>query len=105
MAQKVKEVYPGIFYFICPGCSLTHPFHVGAAHPDGKGWEFNGSLEKPSFRPSLLVYPHARGEGPPQPRCHSFVTDGKIEYCADSEHELAGKTVEIPDWDEEYRYK
>jgi hypothetical protein len=34
-------------------------------------------------------------------QCHSIVTDGKIAFCIDSVHSLAGKTVELPDWDEE----
>jgi hypothetical protein len=32
---------------------------------------------------------------PAMPRCHLFITDGKIEYLADCTHELAGKTVEM----------
>jgi hypothetical protein len=31
------------------------------------------------------------------PRCHSFVTDGKIEFLNDSTHKLAGQTVPLPD--------
>jgi hypothetical protein len=29
--------------------------------------------------------------------CHSFVTNGKIQFLADCTHKLAGQTVELPD--------
>ena len=32
-------------------------------------------------------------------RCHSFVRDGKIRFLADSYHELAGQTVDLPEVD------
>jgi hypothetical protein len=28
-------------------------------------------------------------------RCHSFITDGKIEFLSDCTHSLAGQTVEL----------
>lgn len=28
--------------------------------------------------------------------CHSFITDGSIEYLSDCTHELAGETVPLP---------
>ena len=30
--------------------------------------------------------------------CHYSLTAGKLVYYADSTHELAGKTVDLPDW-------
>jgi hypothetical protein len=54
-------------------------------------WTVSGVEEdRPTVSPSIL----ATG----QRRCHSFVRDGMIEFLADSEHELAGKTVELPDF-------
>lgn len=32
-------------------------------------------------------------------RCHSVVTDGRIMFCTDSTHALAGQTVDMPDID------
>jgi hypothetical protein len=29
--------------------------------------------------------------------CHSFVTDGRIQFLTDSNHALAGQTVDLPD--------
>jgi hypothetical protein len=94
---KIKAV-PGVgdaigkdqFYFYCPGCKCCHAF--------GHTWNFNGDLERPTFTPSLLVfYTH------PETKqrvsiCHSFVTDGRIQFLGDCEHTLAGQTVDIPDW-------
>lgn len=66
---------------------------------------FNGDKEKPTFRASVLVYeiiPPDQVDGSSykgRPRCHSFVTDGRIEYLSDSTHELRGQTVDLPDWD------
>lgn len=57
-------------------------------------WEFNGNLERPTFSPSMLIYPNGL-----HGRDHFFVRDGKIEYLSDSEHGLAGKTVDMVEFD------
>lgn len=33
--------------------------------------------------------------------CHSFVTDGRIQFLADCTHDLAGLTVDLPDFPEQ----
>ena len=33
--------------------------------------------------------------------CHSFVTDGKIQFLSDCTHGLAGQTVELSEIDED----
>ena len=76
-----------LYVFHCPGCKYGHGFHVPR-------WTWNGSLDKPTFTPSLLCNGHD-----PASRCHSFVTDGRIQFLADCWHPLAGQTVDIPDWD------
>jgi hypothetical protein len=77
-------------HFWCPGCDQAH----GIRHGDpSTSWTWNGDLERPTFRPSVLV----RG-GPNDDRCHSFVTDGRIAFLGDCSHELAGKTVDLPAW-------
>ena len=76
----------------CPGCGCLHIFD--------QRWSFNGDMDKPTFSPSMLV------NGTPDmqkyinennPRCHSFVRDGMIQFLSDCTHELAGKTVELPE--------
>lgn len=89
--------------FRCPGCEDNHQVHVGT-------WSWNGDLEHPTFSPSLLVggVQWAPGEGFHKPShdvapgspivCHSFVTDGRIQFLGDCTHELAGSTVDLPAW-------
>lgn len=91
---KLHEIYVGILEFHCPGCECSHPFHV-AGSPYKNVWQWNRSYDKPTFTPSLRVFGQ---DGATQ--CHSFVTDGKIMFLADSRHELAGKTVDIPEWED-----
>lgn len=79
-------------WFHCPGCGCTHGFTVNSGIP-GRNWTWNGSMDKPTFTPSLLC-----NKEYPASRCHSFVTDGRIQYLTDCFHKLAGQTVEIPDW-------
>lgn len=73
-----------LYLFDCPGCKLSHSFEVPY-------WSWNGSFDKPTFEPSLLV-----NGFDPATRCHSFVRDGQIEFLSDCHHELAGQTVELP---------
>jgi hypothetical protein len=91
------------YYVIeCPACGHAHMF-------DSR-WIFNGDFEKPTFSPSMLsksIKPKGYSNENPAPLnydgeyentiCHSFVTDGKIEYLTDCTHEFAGKTIELED--------
>lgn len=82
--------------FWCPGCQCEHPFRIKSHLPDLEVWEWNQDMEKPTFSPSLLCYPNtAHG------RCHCFVRDGRIEFCSDCDHALAGQTVDLPDLPED----
>lgn len=83
-------------YFHCEGCGSPHAVYI-----DGKGkptWSFNGSVEKPTFKPSVLCR-WTEGENHTPKICHSFVTDGKIQYLNDCTHHLAGKTIELIDFE------
>jgi hypothetical protein len=108
------------FSFWCPGCNGNHGVWVKGATV----WTFNGNTERPTFQPSLLVRSghylygseHIPGKvagqdpcwctwnrdhpGDPAPFkctvCHTFVTDGMIQFLGDCTHELAGQTVEMP---------
>jgi len=82
---------PAQYWFHCPGCKNDHAFTIGTGD---QGWTFNGDLEKPTFRPSLLC-----NKDNPKRRCHSFVTAGKIEFLKDCHHELRSQTVDLPDYE------
>lgn len=86
----------------CPGCNQPHIIPV---KPHPQGWDFNENEACPTFSPSILVYETKAGEGATlvapgtilQPRCHSFVRDGKWQFLADCGHALAGQTVDMID--------
>ena len=76
--------------FKCPGCGFLHAIHVkGPARPT---WTWNGSLDAPTFQPSVAVHWTEHGIAKV---CHSFVTDGRIQFLGDCTHALAGQTVPI----------
>jgi hypothetical protein len=75
-----------LLHFWCPGCKSQHIVSIKGATP----WDWNGDLEKPTISPSILVMPT-----PIQPRCHSFIRNGKWEYLGDCDHELKNQSVEM----------
>lgn len=82
------------YAFYCPGCENVHVYYVRGQTT----WEFSGSIESPTFTPSLLNTCPQHPD-PKQRRCHLFLTDGKLVFCGDCSHDLAGKTVELPEYD------
>ena len=80
----------GVLLFWCPGCRELHGVWLEDNPNDRPGawWRWNGDWFKPTFTPSILVQ-----ECPPQPRCHCFITEGRIQFLADCGHDLAGQTV------------
>ncbi len=84
MQNKEKTIHKGSdrYLFFCPGCEEVHAI--------GPNWTFNDNFIKPTFNPSVLVTGHN-----PIYRCHSFITDGKIQFLEDCSHKLVGKTVEL----------
>jgi hypothetical protein len=83
-------------WFKCPGCEMVHRVMHGAG--PGPRWGWNGSTEKPTFTPSVLVrYSWSDGDRV----CHSFVTEGRIQYLDDCTHALAAQTVDLPPWEVE----
>ena len=110
ISRKLRSVEGGGLMFWCPGCDGAHMVRVGEG--DGPRWGYNGNPEAPTFTPSILV----RGTRPitdeehrlimsgtavkTEPTvCHSFVTAGRIQFLADCTHDLAGFTVDLPDWE------
>lgn len=80
--------------FKCPGCGWTHMLNID---PDSRPcWEFNGNVEKPTLTPSINASREYRDPNRPDQRCHSFVTDGRIQFLGDCTHALKGQTVDLP---------
>lgn len=104
--------------FWCPGCKDLHrvPSNLVSAHP-GPKWTWNEDVLRPTWQPSILVRSghYVPGHDPrgcwctynanhpgEEPDfvcvlCHSFVTDGRIQFLSDTSHHLSGQTVDIPD--------
>lgn len=78
--------------FFCLGCGQNH------AAIEGR-WTFNGNYEKPTLSPSIMVTAPYMGEIENYV-CHSFVTNGEIQYLNDCTHKFAGQTIELPDFEE-----
>lgn len=97
VSRCLAQAKPGDFTFFCLGCDMPHTVQTG----EGKGprWGYNGNAEAPTFTPSVLVQ-YDWSDGPKV--CHSFVTDGRIQYLGDCTHQLAGQTIDLPNWEESW---
>ena len=85
------------YAFWCGGCNTTHYVPIRGDH----GWGFNDDEANPSFVPSVLLTESKAADGHTiMPRCHLYVTDGKLHYLSDCGHELAGQVVPMTDLDE-----
>lgn len=81
-------------------------------------WSWNGDVEKPTLKPSLLVTSgHLVPEFKPEDscwckyykdhpednpvfqcyRCHTWINDGKAQFLPDSTHKFAGQTLDLLD--------
>jgi hypothetical protein len=98
VARCKKVMSNGELYGLCikcPGCDDLHVLHHDGK---GKGWTWNGSLELPTFSPSLLVnYSGVDEDTPVRTTCHSFIKDGRIQYLGDCTHALKDQTVDLPE--------
>lgn len=104
LSGVLAQAQPGQMAIFCPGCQYHHVIATGEGR--GPRWIYNGRPERPTFHPSLLVrtgkavdpnHPFEWEEGDPPLICHSFITEGKIQFLGDSTHHLAGQTVDLPD--------
>ena len=105
MLSPILRQSGDLLFWRCPGCKTSHAIRVRAlsepGENDGPGWGWNGSPDRPTFTPSVLVRydgADAGQEEAPPAVCHSFVVDGQMQMLSDCTHELAGQTVPIPPW-------
>lgn len=126
MGRCLGEGADGSVWFFCPGCAGPHSIKVNSPGTPGPNWTYNGSPDAPTFTPSVLarttgapdgreimtdeealehdaIYRSGGREAVFSSRfgkvCHSFVTDGRIQYLGDCTHALAGQTIDLPDWE------
>lgn len=79
------------YLFWCPGCEAHHYIRIASPEP-GPRWTWNENLFFPTVSPSIIV------AGPP--RCHLFIHQGLLQFLPDSDHALAGQTVDMVPLDE-----
>ncbi len=90
-----KKQYAYDYVFDCPGCGFKHGFYTTG----DVVWQFNGDLNNPTVTPSILsTFPLRSGTK----ICHSFITNGMIQFLSDCTHKLAGQTLELPEIDMTY---
>ena|ERR1700719_2851794 len=100
MKPKLWLIEENHLGFDCPGCGFGHGVTVnGRKNERGASWQWNGSLDAPTFKPSVFVFKDLLPDKQDR-RCHSVITDGRIQFLPDCFHKLAGQTVELPDRDD-----
>ena len=111
ITPKLYQLAPFMYAIYCPGCAQRHVIPtVGVDESIAQGiaarWSYDNIEYAPTFMPSVHI--KATGDwddnGIVSTRtiCHFFIKRGTIEYCLDSDHYLAGKTicmVKFPDYD------
>lgn len=81
--------------YFCPGCGFIH-----GVSPTMHKW--NGNVDSPTFTPSLLLTYPDQEKG--RYTCHSFMTNGKMDFLDDCTHSLRGqKGVEVPEFPEKFK--
>lgn len=85
-------------YYWCPGCNALHGVAIRPdVNSNGAGWEFSGTLERPTYSPSQLTTYGVDSHNV----CHTFIREGMIQYLNDCTHSMRGQTVPLPplpDW-------
>ena len=89
----IQQADDGRMLFECPGCNMLHGVYV--KREQRPRWDWNGSMDRPTFSPSILVT-WEWGEQRAKKVCHSYVRDGQIQFLSDCTHSLAGQTVPLP---------
>lgn len=91
-ADNIEVGKDGYYIFLCQGCDSEHTIPLEKGEPR-TNWGWNGSVDSPTIRPSILV--NVGRKNPTIPICHSYITDGKIQFLSDCTHPLAGQTIEL----------
>ena len=94
ISPKFQETDKGTMFWFCPGCKVLHPIYLDIPGRVGPKWNWNGSLENPTFSPSFLTQWKQRDV---DHVCHTFIREGKVQYLGDCTHELKNTTIDLPD--------
>lgn len=124
--RTAEDIDAPDFIFWCPGCKNSHG--VWTTHPNGINgarWIVKELDNNVTIEPSILVKGVINPLGDPETGdfkrgadgkylvddkgrllgakeyvCHVVVTNGILNFCADSTHELSGKSVPMEDVNE-----
>ena len=80
-ATHVRLRMPGPIPYRCL------PVQLGGSRRDTGNWSWNGDVDKPTLKPSILT-----DNG--RVRCHTFVNDGVVQFLVDCTHDL--KKTKVP---------
>lgn len=102
MVKAVLRSLNGVDHvsFFCLGCN--HPHTLALRPAPSPSWIFDGNLEQPTISPSVHVNPPGEYHTKSHPICHSFVTDGEIQYLSDCTHGMVG-TYEMPEYPKDWQ--
>lgn len=70
------------------------PVMIGGTRRGTPNWTWNGSVDKPTVKPSVLT---RGGDENGEHVCHSFINDGRVQFLSDCSHEFAGQTLDLLD--------
>lgn len=85
----MKTAHQLSVFFRCPACDRIHE-----SRPEHQAFNFDD--ERPTLEIGTVRF-GVEVETPAGGTCRSFIRDGMISYSPESNHHLAGKTVELPD--------
>lgn len=112
VSRFLRSIEGGRLGYWCQGCDMLHMVRVEGDEP-GPKWGYNGNPDAPTFTPSVLVqYDHwVPPAQPGQPAgaqtkmsevCHTFITNGMVQFLGDCTHRFAGQTVPLPELPSEW---
>lgn len=97
-ATHLTLCFPG------PVGELTLPVMIGGTRKGTPNWTWNGDTEKVTLKPSVKTEGTTFLGGKPDVKenwvpyiCHTWVTDGRVQFLDDTTHELRGQTVDLLD--------
>lgn len=85
-ATHIRLMLPG------PIPNRILPVMIGGRREGTPNWTWNGSVDFPTVRPSVLSRDGTN-------TCHSWINDGKVQFLDDCSHEFAGQTLDLLDVD------
>lgn len=86
---------------------VTLPVMIGGTRKGTNNWTWNGEVDKVTLKPSIkstgwVGANTCHDDGGPSRECvcHTWVSDGMVQFLDDTTHELRGQTVALVELDE-----